>query len=476
MAAAGETDLHSPIFQIFDPIAIEKCITGSHQGYVTAKSSLTNAPYIFEIPAVGKSFLQFNSLRLWGELRVVRDDGNNLEENEEVSTSNNFANSLFSSVQLLLDNVDVTVRNASGTAYKTMLEILLSTDYTSRESYLRLLGYTAARPSETMLALGAAAVAAAAEEEEEEEEEEDDDDANPAPPAQPRQPAQQPARRQDFNEMGIKQRRTYIAESRRFQFYIPLPTDLTRSDKVLPPNHSLTVVLHRNPDSFSLLKPDVNARNYKIIIDDLRLYFNRVDLNPRFEAGYFAKLRTSPISFPVTHTEFKVFHMPRNVNAYRIQAFTGLLPKMTIMVLVNTYALTGNIQRNPYYFVHARLTSVEAEIDGRVIPAGGYKCDFPNRQYAHLFGALFDTGSKYGFNCGNEIDYNSFGAGRTIMLFDFTPDKCQMKDSHRNAEGSLCFNLQFGVAVPMPVSIVTINYFDANLVAYNDDTFKWLLY
>lgn len=89
-------------------------------------SSISNdSPIEFIIPASGLEYLDPSHTQLYVLVKVVKEDGSNLEEADNVAPVNNWLHSMFSQVDIILNQ-----KNASSSAnlynYRAYLETLLS--------------------------------------------------------------------------------------------------------------------------------------------------------------------------------------------------------------------------------------------------------------------------------------------------------------------------------------------------------------
>ena len=164
------------------------------------------------------SYLQFN-------IKVTDADGSNLEENVEVATVNNTAHSMFSQIDLYLN--DTLVTHSSNTAhYRAYLENLLSYGGDAKRSQLTLNGWykDSAEKFDVMTA----------------------------------------------GNKGYNKRKALIAQSKHAQLICRLHTDITLQPKYMPNGVNVELRLTRNSNAFCLMA--AAGSTYKLEIVDASFF------------------------------------------------------------------------------------------------------------------------------------------------------------------------------------------------------------
>ena len=156
---------------------------------------------------------------------------------DEISTVNNFFQSLFSSITCTLNGVEISDPSGNWYPYKSYLETLLSFSKATKNGRLLSNCYFEDTPRQydsigTVDAAGKTLT-------------------------------------QSIND-GYKLRKDYFLNSKKRFFNIPLHIDITTLRKYLPPNIKLEIEFHRSPDYFSLLSP-YDQDKCSISIEDLTL-------------------------------------------------------------------------------------------------------------------------------------------------------------------------------------------------------------
>ena len=106
--STAKDETASSQFNLFEDLEIETGVNKIHtQTFRPISSSESKGPFIFEIPADPEKFTDAESLLLQGRMRIrckKEDVLTNLPPDENVSTINNIFNSLWSSINVQLND------------------------------------------------------------------------------------------------------------------------------------------------------------------------------------------------------------------------------------------------------------------------------------------------------------------------------------------------------------------------------------
>ena len=136
--AISKDEVSSSAFDIFSPIEIENSILRANK-LITRPIASTNSrgPFKFVLPSDPEKWTDCESFRLCGKVKIQDIVSGNLtdfvDDKNEISTVNNFFQSLFSSVSCTLNGVEVTDPSGNWYPYKAYLETLLSYSKSTKE-------------------------------------------------------------------------------------------------------------------------------------------------------------------------------------------------------------------------------------------------------------------------------------------------------------------------------------------------------
>ena len=276
----GKDEVASSSFDLFSPIEIENSISNATK-IVTRPIATTNSrgPFKFVFPADPEKWSNCESLRLSGNVKILRkkDDGSieNFKLNySEVSTVNNFFQSLFSSVVCTLNGVEITDPSGNWYPYKAYLETLLSYSKSTKEGRLQTTCFYQDDPTK-FDEIGAV------------------DQAGKTTTSS--------------SNSGYTFRKFFFDKSEKRYFNIPLHSDICTPRKYLPPNTKLEFEFHRTPDDFSILSP-YDSNTCQIHIEDLTLSLTRYTPAPSIRNYHMSQLsKTKRQIIPIDRSLIKTY-------------------------------------------------------------------------------------------------------------------------------------------------------------------------
>ena len=140
--STGKDETASSQFDLFENVELETGVKKIHtQTFRPISSTNSQGPFIFEIPADPEKFTDPESIRLQGKMRIRKKTGgelSNLPAGEKVSTVNNIFNSLWSSINVQLNETEITDPSSRWYAFKSYFENHLSYSTPTKEMFLHL--------------------------------------------------------------------------------------------------------------------------------------------------------------------------------------------------------------------------------------------------------------------------------------------------------------------------------------------------
>ena len=276
----SKDEVASSSFDLFSPIEIENSIANATK-IETRPIATTNSdgPFKFVFPSDPEKWSNCETLRLSGKVKIMhkKDDGtleNFKIDHNEVSTVNNFFQSLFRQVICRVNGVEITDPSGNWYSYKAYLETLLSYSKSTKEGRLESTCFYQDEAAKF-------------------------DDIG--------QVDQAGKLRIESRNKGYKSRKNFFYNSKTKYFNIPLHNDICTLRKYLPPNIKLEFDFHRNSDSFSLMSP-YDSKKCKIIVEDLILSMTRYTPSPSIRNYHLSQLsKTKRQVLPIDRSLLKSY-------------------------------------------------------------------------------------------------------------------------------------------------------------------------
>ena len=249
-------------------------------------SQLTqNAPIEFIIPAAGQQYIDLKKTLLNLKIRLVESSGKEIEDVKMVAPVNLIMHSLFSQVDVLLQQQLVSNSSTQMYAYKAYIEILLDNGMDPKNSQLQSEGYFV-------------------------------DDAG----------SMEDLDVIDGNNEGLQHRFSLCVKSRICDFEGLLKVDIAQQDRLILNGVEIQFKLWQNNDGFRLLSKEVD-NDYKIEIVDASLKVCKVTPPPTLMIAHAQTLTKSDALYPYFRTQIKSFNITAGNYSFHLEdLYQGAIP------------------------------------------------------------------------------------------------------------------------------------------------------
>ena len=327
-------------------------------------SSLTDdGPLEFSITGRSDEFMDLAHTMLHVVVKVTKDDGTDLAATDELAPVNNLLHSMFSQVDVYLNEKLISPPNNTY-AYKCYIESLLNYGPDAKDSHLSsALWY--GDTSSKMDILGAA-------------------------------------------NNGYKIRKEFAAGSKHIDLIGHLRGDIFNQEKFLLNGVDLRVKMVRSRDNFVLM----SNSSGKLKIIDATLMIRKVKINPSVMLSLTNVLEKTTAKYPITRTEIKVLTLPAGIQSKSLDnMYLGQLPKRVIIGFVTNKAFNGHYKFNPFNFQHFNMNFLALYVDGNQLPSKPLQPDFgaDNKLFVNMYHTLFSGTGIHFLNEGNGISRQRSG-------------------------------------------------------------------
>ena len=338
----------------------------------------SGCPIGFVIPGTGDAYLDLANTYVLIRAKVVRGVGTDLAPDTPVAPVNNWLHSLFSQVDVYLNDTLVT---PSSNTYliRAYVDTVLSYGAEANNTQLTSqLWYkdTAGNMDSTTV---------------------------------------------DGGNTGLVERRRYILESRVGEMMGRLHIDLFLQDRFLLNGVSVTIRLVRSKDAFSLMA-DCQNPDYKVQIVDDVLFARKAVLSPTVQMAHIKALEKGTAKYPIRPVDCKVFSIPQGAMSHTYEnLFLGTLPKRLILWCIDNDAYSGEYSKNQFNAKNNAINFLAVHVDGRQVPAKPLQPNFETGSYIRRYVNLFSATGKQAHDEGNELSRDDFGKCYTFFGFDLNP-------------------------------------------------------
>jgi len=411
---------------LFSLPSTQTSIIGGHWVEYNPLSALsTGGPIEFSVSGSGDDYLDLTQSWLQVTAKVTKSDGTKLDPKACLAPENNWLHTLFSQIDLSLNDTVVSPSNNTY-PYRAYIENLLTYGPEAKDTQLTSqLFYT-----DTVNKF----------------------DIIPDP-------------EKAGENYGMDQRREFAEGSDVIEMIGRLHLDIFNQPKLLLNGVDLKVRLNRSRNNFNLHYSPAVA-GYKTEILEATLYVRKIKLNPKVQMAHIKALERGTAKYPVRRVEMKTFSVPSGeFQAKQPNLFLGQRPVRLVVGVVDNDAFNGNPLKSPFNFKNYNMNFVAVYIDGTQVPTKAYEPNFKNKGGCmRSYFSLFQGTGKLGLDKGNEIGRTDYvGEGYALHVIDLTPDMNDGGQLQLRQRGSVGLEIHFAEALPNTVNVMVYSEFE-NLI------------
>ena len=382
-----------------------------------------HAPTEFVIPPQTENYTDLSQTYLYLRCRILQAGvGNDLQANKKVAPVNNFFHSMFSSIDLYLNNKLVT-SNMDTYPYRAYLENLFSFGSDVKQNQLKA-GEFWYQDETTKF--------------------------------------------RDWESKAIKARMAAVAESKPFELMGRLHLDLAMQEKYLPNGIEIRLRLNRASPQFCLMVGEDDAYPSVVKIDVAKVSVRTVQLLPAITNDLNQTIAQKQAKFPIRRVEVKTFTINAGLRSkIEDHLFQGQLPKRLFIGMVTNEEFNGSYASNPFKFSHFRLSKLDVTCDGHNIYGRPFEPNFNDDQYLRSYMSLYQALSSQNQVQNCNISLQDYKDGYCFWGFDLTPDQgADQNRLHPLKTGNLRLELQFARPLDFTLNVIVYAEFD-NLIEIN---------
>ena len=373
-----------------------------------------DGPLKFIVPGIEGEYLSLSQIYPYIKVKITKSNGNAIDEQSIVALSNLFLHTMFSQVDVFLNNQKIT-SSINTYPYRCMLETLMNYGEEAKKTQL----VTSMFYKDTAGKMDSIDV-------------------------------------KDGNQGLNKRQQT---KSTSFAMYGRLHSDICHQNRYLINNVNMNVKLLRSTNNFCLMGDSKN--NYEVQIEDALLYVRRVKLSPSALVAHAKMLENSTLKYPLTRVELNIHSISKGESIKQFDNISSsVLPKRVVIALVESEAVTGSYSKNPFNFKHYNLSNISLTVDGQDVAHSPIELNFSENKYIRAYSSLFTALDRGGLDWGNQITKEDFLDGYSLFAFDLSPDKCNGDHFNLIKKGNLRLKLTFKEAVTVTLTCFVYMEYD----------------
>ena len=324
----------------------------------------------FNIDGSSTSYLDLRQTLLYVKLKIIKTDGSNIVKDELVGLTNAPLHTLFSQVDLKIQQHPVS-EIGNNYAYKGYMDTLLDTAYKpelNKQCFVK----------------------------------DDSDVDDPSPKG---------------TNGGLFIRSTLTTESQEVDLIGHLALDMCQQERALLNGVPVHLKLWQNADSFRLMSP---TPDFKVKITDVYLKVALVKVNPAVLLSQAGVLKDTQALYPYTKSMIKSYAMSQGQYSFTVDdLFQGDIPKRLLVGVVSSSAHHGNYKKNPYNFQHYNCNYIGFFVDGQSVPTDPLQPNYKGNNFIDVYDRLYpDTRQR-----AEVITRREFKDGYCLYVFNIDGDQ-----------------------------------------------------
>ena len=363
-------------------------------------------PVEFNISGSGEDYLDLSQTQLYVKAKILKNDGTSIDEKSKVGPVNLLLHSMFSQVDISLNERLVSSSNNTY-PYRAMIETLLNHGYDEKTSQLS---------SELFFKDIAGRLNVY-----------DTADANP-------------------NE-GFNKRAQMFKLSSSVDMIGRLHLDIFHQERLLLNMVDVKIKLIRSKPEFCLLG---EGDDFKISLENASLFVRKIRVSPGVVLGHAKSLEKTSAKYPINRVLCKAYSIPAgNMSFVQDNIFTGQMPNRIVIACVDNDAFNGSYKKSPFEFQHYNINFVGVYVDGQPVPHNPLQPNFDNNQFIRAYQNLFINSD----NKGLYLSRSEFPQGYSLFKFELSPDLCDGTHLNLIRHSNLRLELKFGKALKQTFDI-----------------------
>ena len=367
------------------------------------------APIEFAVSGATADYIDLSNTYLYVKAKVLRQDGTNPPADAVFAPVNYWLHSLFSQVDVLLNNTLVTP-SENTYPYRAYIESTLNYGREAKTTHLTSALYYQDTASQ-MNSLNA------------------------------------------DNNAGFRERHARAVAGRDVDMIGRLHCDIFHQERYLLNNVDVKIRLIPSKNTFNIMAA---ADNFKSIISHASMFVRKVRLNPAVTLSHAKALERGTAKYPLKRVVVKTFSIPRgNVSVVQDNLFLSQTPNRLVIGLVDSAAFNGESTSNPFNFQTLGLSFLSLYLDGKQVPSKPLQPNFVTGQYVRSFFNLMVSSGLANQDAGSNISRQDFAGGFALYSMDLTPsliDDNQLFELVKS--GALRMELKFDAPLAQSVTVV----------------------
>jgi hypothetical protein len=406
-----------------------------------------HSPVQFHISGSGDDYIDLMNTLLYVRVRIVDKHGAAVKPSDKAAPVNNLMHSLFSQIEVSLNNNIVEHLN-SLYPYRSIMSTLMN--YGSEAAKGQLQGVLFSKDTAGSM------------------DETDPKLANRFEMVEGFDDYVQPGATDDKDPVkgnhGLHQRYLATKSGEWVDLIGPLNSDICLQERYLLNDVDLTVKLTRSKKEFYMMA-DSDTKGFQIQLSDVRLFVRKVNISDHVFLAHQRALMKANAVYPISRVVMKSFSIPQgNMNGPGDNVFVGQLPVEMVIGFVTGFAADGSYDKNPFNFANHGISRLVVKYDGVQVPAKPYDLQFRTTGSSNYMRPYLDTfmaNGKMMKDQGSLVSRDDFSRGYALFAFDFRPDIGSRGHYSLKRTGAVQVEVSFASPLSETIQMIVYAEFDS---------------
>ena len=279
---------------------------------------------------------------------------------------------------------------------------------------------------------------------------------------------------------GLYKRGQFMRKSRVFDLCGALFLDISNANRHILNGVNVKLSLYRSKNNFYIIRPRVtknsagvlvaNPERFMIRIISATMYMCKITPNNAMYLAHDRLLREKKqlARYSYYRSECRKCQIgPGSFSFDQSDIFQGNVPIKVYLGLTWAANSAGDMSLNPFQFIPANLTSLTCSVDGKVVEGSmlnmNYGDTMQESNFVQAYYSLFKNDENVEKNC--QISREEFFNGYNIYAVQISSDvRTESGDVFPiSNKGNFSVNLTFGQATPDPLTLIVLAYFPATV-------------
>ena len=333
-------------------------------------------PIEFSISGSGEEYMDFSASHIHVKVKVLKADGKVLTDADSVAPVNLFLHSLFSQVDVSLNERNIS-SSTNTYPYRAYIETLLNYGEDAKKSLLTCEGFFKDTQPEKI------------------------------------------DFKADDADVGLIKRSKLIEDSQTVDLIGQLHCDIFQQNRLMINMVDIKIKMIRSKPEFCLVSP---TTGYKVVLEHASMFIRKVKVNPAVSIAHAKALEKTSCKYPIDRVICKTYSISKGSYSFlQDNVFLGLMPKRVILTCIDNAAMNGDYLKNPFLFSHHDANFVSIYVDGQPVPTKPLELNFSSGNYTRAYYSLF---SGFHNDKGIYLSQEEYANGHVLYAFDLSPDMC----------------------------------------------------